>query len=81
MSSLVPARELTRALGRVLAHEIGHVFLDMWTHDETGLMRAIYDPRELADRNRAPFRLATRALDRLKSRACAPMEFATVPEG
>ena len=66
---IVPGRELTRALGRVLAHEIGHILLDMWFHDEAGLMRAIYDPRELAERNRAPFRLADRAVTRLRTRA------------
>ena len=72
-SSIVPfmtRRELTRALGRVLAHEIGHVLLDMWFHDDKGLMRAIYHPHELADRNRAPFRLAPPAMARLKSRIC-----------
>jgi hypothetical protein len=72
IAPIVPERELTRALGRVLAHEIGHVFLDMWSHDERGLMRATYDPRELADRNRVPFRLTAGALARLRSRLCVP---------
>ena len=72
---IVPERELTRALGRVLAHEIGHVFLDMWSHDKRGLMRATYDPHELADRNRVPFRLTASALARLRSRLCG------LPEG
>ena len=73
IAPIVPERELTRALGRVLAHEIGHVFLDMWSHDERGLMRATYDPRELADRNRVPFRLTSGALARLRSRLCVPL--------
>src|SRR5262245_65772061 len=32
-------RELARALGRVLAHEIGHVLLAFRSHEHTGLMR------------------------------------------
>lgn len=74
IAPMVPGRELTRALGRVLAHEIGHVLLDMWFHDETGLMRAAYHPHELADRNRDPFRLAARAVTRLRTRTCALLE-------
>ena len=70
VAAMVPGRELTRALGRVLAHEIGHVLLDMWFHDETGLMRATYDPHELANRNRVPFRLTEGARARLRSRLC-----------
>ena len=68
IAPVVPGRELARALGRVLAHEIGHVLLEMWVHDETGLMRAIYHPHELAERNRDPFRLTACAIARLRSR-------------
>lgn len=67
LPQIVPGRELTRALGRVVAHEIGHILLDMWFHDETGLMRATYRPHELADLNPEPFRLAARAKTRLRT--------------
>ena len=40
--------ELARALGRVLAHEIGHVLLAAPNHDREGLMRAAFRPNELA---------------------------------
>ncbi len=68
MVRIVPDRELARALGRVLAHEIGHVLLALPAHDKTGLMRAVYSPRELAESNRAPFRLTCNDIGRLRSR-------------
>jgi hypothetical protein len=61
------ARELSRALGRVLAHEIGHVLLGP-DHDEAGLMRTGYRPNELADADRSPFRLSCAGVDRLQHR-------------
>jgi hypothetical protein len=60
--------ELARALGRVLAHEIGHVLLGAPYHDRTGLMRATFRPDELAEPNRAPFRLTRGSVSRLKNR-------------
>jgi len=54
----VHEREMAWALGRVLAHELGHVLLGVVGHDETGLMRPVFRPEELTDRNRRPFRLA-----------------------
>src|SRR6476619_6476529 len=39
--------ELGRALGRVLAHEIGHVLLGLPDHKRQGLMRRSFDPQEL----------------------------------
>src|SRR5471032_3075245 len=50
-------RQMARALGRVLAHEIGHVLLGAPYHDDVGLMRAMFHPDELADQDRTPFRL------------------------
>jgi hypothetical protein len=55
---VVHEREMARALGRVFAHELGHVLLDVVGHDETGLMRPVFRPEELAEANRRPFRLA-----------------------
>jgi hypothetical protein len=58
--------DLGRALGRVLAHEIGHLLLGAPYHDDVGLMRAVFRPNELAEPDRAPFRLTTVA--RLRGR-------------
>jgi len=61
-------RELARALGRVLAHEIGHVLLAAPNHDGAGLMRAAFRANELAAPEGAPFRLSCDGAGRLKSR-------------
>ena len=63
---LVP--ELGRALGRVLAHEIGHVLLGPPHHDLAGLMRASFRAEELGEPDRTPFRLTCGGVDRLRSR-------------
>lgn len=60
--------EMARALGRVLAHEIGHVLLAAPYHDATGLMRAAFSPDELAEMDRRPFRLACTSVARLRGR-------------
>ncbi len=60
--------ELARALGRVLAHEIGHVLLAFPNHDSVGLMRPMFLPNELAEADRVPFRLTCGAVGRLRSR-------------
>ena len=46
---------LARALGRALAHEIGHYLLGTGMHNSQGLMRASFTPQELLE-------LATEAL-------------------
>lgn len=60
--------ELGRALGRVLAHEIGHVLINTADHDRTGLMRATFSADELAQPDRRPFQLTCRAIDQLNDR-------------
>lgn len=65
---IVHDRELARALGRVLAHEIGHVLLGAPNHDEAGLMRVGFRPDELAALDRAPFRLTCIGVGRLRTR-------------
>jgi hypothetical protein len=60
--------ELGIALGRVLAHEIGHVLLGAPYHDPAGLMRASIPPNELAVPARTAFRLTCSGVDRLRSR-------------
>jgi len=60
--------ELGRALGRVLAHEVGHVILGAPFHRPTGLMRARFSADELAAADRRPFVLTDVDVARLRSR-------------
>jgi hypothetical protein len=60
--------EMARALGRVLAHEIGHVLLGPPYHDQAGLMRTEFRTDELAAQDRAPFRLMCSRIARLRNR-------------
>jgi hypothetical protein len=46
-----------RAMGRVIAHEIGHVLLRTRGHAPDGLMRAVQRADELVDPERARYRL------------------------
>jgi hypothetical protein len=71
IAGIVLERELARALGRVLAHEIGHVLIGVPSHDSTGLMRASFPAEELAEPDRSPFRLTCSSADRLRSRLAA----------
>jgi hypothetical protein len=57
-----------RALGRVLAHEIGHYLLASPVHSKGGLMRAGFDGRQLAAWDRRSFVLDSGALPRLRAR-------------
>jgi hypothetical protein len=68
LSGFVTDRELARGLGRVLAHEIGHVLLGAPYHDDAGLMRAVFLPNELAEPDRALFRLTCTDVARLSAR-------------
>jgi hypothetical protein len=61
-------REVGRALGRVLAHEIGHVLMGVSGHEPAGLMRPMFDADELAGLDRRPFRLTCDGVDQLRSR-------------
>jgi hypothetical protein len=63
---VVPDCLLARALGRVLAHEIGHVLIGVPFHDRRGLMRANFSPDQLAEIDPAPFRLSCSTVDRMK---------------
>ena len=58
-----------RALGRVLAHEIGHYLLASRVHTAEGLMRASFDGDELLRPARDGFAIAARDLPRLRAEA------------
>ncbi len=67
---LLRERELGRALGRVLAHEIGHVLLGLPSyHDATGLMRAALPVEALVQIERQGVQLAEASVNRLRERA------------
>jgi len=59
---------LARALGRVLAHEMGHVLLGLRSHNPDGLMRAEFRADDLAAAADEPFRLTPFGVGRLASR-------------
>jgi hypothetical protein len=65
---IVDDHDLGRALGRVLAHEIGHLLLGAPYHDDVGLMRAVFRPDELAEADRTSFRLTCNGVARLRGR-------------
>lgn len=71
-SPLIHEREAGRALGRVLAHEIGHALLGVPTfHDSHGLMRAAIPVEELVSPERRFLQLSNASVDRLHVRiAC-----------
>jgi hypothetical protein len=71
MAGIVLNTELARALGRVLAHEIGHVLLGPPFHDPAGLMRGSFPAEELRESDRTPFRLTCSSVDRLGDRLVA----------
>jgi len=65
---IVHDHDLGRALGRVLAHEIGHSLLGAPYHDDVGLMRAMFRPDDLAGPDRTAFRLTCIEVGRLRGR-------------
>lgn len=69
---LLPApvrnRLVGQALGRVVAHELGHVLLALPTHDRSGLMRPTFVPADLIARGRDQLRLSKTYAERLDRR-------------
>jgi hypothetical protein len=62
------AADTGRALGRVLAHEIGHVLLAAPNHQQSGLMRASFPPEELVSVQQWSFTLSKAEVERLRRR-------------
>jgi hypothetical protein len=56
-----------RALGRVLAHELGHLLLRLNGHRDGGLMRSTFSHRSLIGRGRDAFRLAADDLQAIRA--------------
>jgi len=60
--------DIARALGRVLAHEVGHRLLGFPAHDREGLMRPAFRPGELREPGRQHFRLTSIGISQLDRR-------------
>jgi len=68
-SALFQERVIGTALGRVLAHEVGHVLLGAPAfHDPAGLMRPMFLADDLWWESRSQFRLMERSVARLRAR-------------
>jgi hypothetical protein len=69
INGLLHDREMATALGRVLAHELGHALLGIPTyHDRDGLMRAAFHADDLGRFDRQRFLLADGSVGRLRAR-------------
>lgn len=69
---VVSDRLVAVALGRTIAHEIGHYLLQSSAHSRTGLMRAGLTPRDLTERGIARVRLSPEERARVVHRLVAP---------
>jgi hypothetical protein len=56
--AILRERAIGRAVGRVLAHELGHVLLRSRWHAGAGLMRPVHTAADLVGPERAPFALS-----------------------
>ncbi len=57
---------LGTAIGRVLAHELGHLFLRLDGHRDRGLMKPSFSHRALVGRSDRSFRFSAEDLERLR---------------
>ena len=79
-ASMPLEREIGVALGRVLAHEVGHILLGSPAyHDPDGLMRTTFLPADLMWGPPVSFRLTTRSVGRLRDRM-ASLALPRLPE-
>jgi hypothetical protein len=67
----VTSADVGRALGRVLAHEIGHVILGTSVHQPRGLMRAVFVAPDLVRLPRDSYTLSDPEVMRLRHRELA----------
>ena len=61
--------DIGRALGRVLAHEIGHVLLGLPNHQLSGLMRRSFQPADMVRQDGAQYTLSDDEVARLRHRS------------
>ena len=64
----IDSRDVGRALGRVLAHEIGHVLLGTSQHQRRGLMRSTFSAGDLVDPQPRTYDLSSEEVERLRER-------------
>jgi hypothetical protein len=67
-SSIFGPEDIGRALGRVLAHEVGHVLLAVRDHQPRGLMRPTFGAADLLDPQRRLYTLSPAEVTRLRQR-------------
>ena len=60
--------DVGRALGRVLAHEIGHILLGTSQHQRRGLMRAVFFAADLVDPQPKTYDLSSEEVECLRER-------------
>jgi hypothetical protein len=65
----IGAQELGRALGRVAAHEIGHVLLAAPDHQRHGLMRPTFQASDMVSPPRTKYQLSAMEIGRLQFRS------------
>jgi hypothetical protein len=73
--------DVGRALGRVLAHEVGHVLLAAGEHQRRGLMRPTFVAEDLLNRQRGSYTLSPAEVTRLRLRERALTLSASEPPG
>ena len=62
----VDTDRLAVALGRVLAHEMGHLFLGLNGHRDSGLLTSSFSHRSLTGKSDRPFRLSSEDMARVR---------------
>jgi len=62
-----------RFLGRIVAHELGHLLLDSVDHRDRGLMRPRFDVRDVRSDARARYEFDADDLIALRARFAAPL--------
>ena len=66
--SEIESADVGRALGRILAHEIGHILLETSQHQRRGLMRATFSARDLIGPQPRTYDLSSEEVERLRAR-------------
>jgi hypothetical protein len=70
--ALASGSDSTTLLGRVIAHEIGHLLMATASHDTGGLMRATWSSSDLRREHPIDWVLSPKTADTIRARAGAP---------